>query len=246
MPIDPSSRTTRFSDVCGSLDEIKRLLREEKDVDPAVVRGLLDDVRHMLGRMEQRLEAYTRFHEAAEALLAQMRAVGPSNRERALAAAAEMEARVREGCPATPEGVEALCALAEQVRDVANPFERKLRQSKDAAIALYRLYLDVRGGRDWSQQEGAAPEAPSQDAGALAERLDPWLPPPPHRDHILTWLLRGRAHLHPAPEGQAPTVEFEDGGIMPLPAVRWSDGVRNFYPEGQEPHPGGRSYRPPE
>jgi hypothetical protein len=79
-----------------------------------------------------------------------------------------------------------------------------------------------------------------------------WLPPSPHREEIVDWLRRGRAALlsdeeaarFPAgPQGREPLVQFEDGGVMPLRAVRWSDEVRNFYPLGSTPHPRGRLYR---
>lgn len=246
MLFDAPLRTTRFSDVCGSLDELKRLLREEKAPDPAVMQNLLEDVRYMLGRMERRLQEYAQFQEAAESLLEKMRAVGPSHRERALAACDEMEERLQAGSPATPDEVEALCALAEQIRAVANSLEGKLRQSKEAAIALYRLYRDLRGERNWSREEESQGESTPHDVASLAQHLQPWLPPSPHREHILDFLARGRAHLLSAPEGQAPLVEFEDGGVMPLPVVRWSQAVRNFYPEGQTPHPAGRKYRPEE
>jgi hypothetical protein len=79
-----------------------------------------------------------------------------------------------------------------------------------------------------------------------------WLPPSPHREQIVDWLKRGRAallseeevaRLPAGPQGREPLVQFEDGGFMPLRAVRWSDEVRNFYPLGQAPHPRSRLYR---
>jgi hypothetical protein len=79
-----------------------------------------------------------------------------------------------------------------------------------------------------------------------------WLPPSPHREVIVDWLRRGRAavlseaeaeRFPPGPQGREPLVQFEDGGVMPLRAVRWSDEVRNFYPLGTAPHPRGLLYR---
>ena len=68
----------------------------------------------------------------------------------------------------------------------------------------------------------------------------------------MEWLRKGRASLLsdeaaarvPAgPQGREPLVQFEDGGVMPLRVVRWSEEVRNFYPLGADPHPRGRLYR---
>ncbi len=68
----------------------------------------------------------------------------------------------------------------------------------------------------------------------------------------MDWLKRGRAallaeeeaaKLPVGPQGREPLVQFEDGGVMPLRAVRWSDDVRNFYPLGATPHPRGLLYR---
>jgi hypothetical protein len=79
-----------------------------------------------------------------------------------------------------------------------------------------------------------------------------WLPPPPHAERIVDWLRRGRAallseaeavKLPVGPQGREPWVQFEDGGVMPLRVVRWSEEVQNFHPLGQDPHPRGRLYR---
>src|SRR5207245_2058001 len=82
-----------------------------------------------------------------------------------------------------------------------------------------------------------------------------WLPPSPHRERILRYLRSGRAHLLPlsgdrrqatgdgeGPE-RPPLVQFEDGGVMSLPVVRWSEDVRNFYPADAPPHAHGLRYR---
>jgi hypothetical protein len=72
-----------------------------------------------------------------------------------------------------------------------------------------------------------------------------WLPPSPHRERIVRYLRAGRANLvlDGVIPGDAPLVQFEDGGVMPLPLVRWSPEVESFYPEGSPPHPNGRLYR---
>ena len=93
-------------------------------------------------------------------------------------------------------------------------------------------------------------EAEAQAAAApLGEPWARWLPPSPHRERIARWLTVGRAHLLP-PDGDGgdgperpPLVQFEDGGVMPLPLVRWSEAVRNFHPADAPPHPHGLRYR---
>ena len=55
-------RRTLFSDVCGTMDELRRLLCEEYEHiarDPAgLVNPLLEDALFMLGRMRNRQEEY--------------------------------------------------------------------------------------------------------------------------------------------------------------------------------------------
>jgi hypothetical protein len=237
-----AERRTRFSDVCGTIDELKRLLRDEPAPDVRVMAELLEDIRFMLARMEQRLQEYADFERAAQAALARLRTLGASRLEEALAATSQVSAALEDGQPST-DTVEAVCTLAEQVRDAANDQERKLRQGREAAIAVYRLYIGLRGNRDWSLEESAEAAAADRET-VLAAQWGSWLPPPPHRERILDYLTRGRASVLP-PDGERaePYVDFEDGGRFPLRQARWSDEVQNFYPAGREPHPSGRQHR---
>ena len=43
--------------------------------------------------------------------------------------------------------------------------------------------------------------------------------------------------------GVPPHIQFQDGGVMELPRVRWSDEVRSFYSTEEPPDPRGRLYR---
>ena len=60
-----AARKTSFSDVCGTMDELKRLLHEEHERVVAgpveLIEPLLDDARYMLDRMRHRLETYRGF-----------------------------------------------------------------------------------------------------------------------------------------------------------------------------------------
>ena len=170
------------------------------------------------------------------------------------------------GAP-TEAAVRELIDRAEEIRQVANDMEGALRRHKEATIAAGRTYLRLRGARGWDDglaapatRAGAAPATEGDDAPAATATGEPlpagvpeaWLPPSPHREVIVDWLRRGRAALlseaeaerfPPGPQGREPLVQFEDGGVMPLRVVRWSEEVRNFYPLGAEPHPRGLLYR---
>ena len=56
-----------------------------------------------------------------------------------------------------------------------------------------------------------------------------WFPPSPHKEAVMDFLNRGRAHIEERGHNIAPLLVFEDGGIMELPTVRFKDG--NFSPD---------------
>lgn len=66
-----------------------------------------------------------------------------------------------------------------------------------------------------------------QDA-IVPREWEKWLPPSPHREAVLDYLKRGRASIVPRGEDQAPLVAFEDGGVIELDRVRYSQEKR-FY-----------------
>jgi hypothetical protein len=266
-------RTTRYSDVCGGTDELKRLITEEPGragtpEGRAALRGLVDDALYMLARMEVRLGEYQAFRDELDRLVAQMRQIqGPRLADAAREADRLREIISRDGALPMQE----IADRAEAIRQVANDTEGALRRHKEACIAAGKAYLQLRGARGWEDGGGdpvagtaGAAASPDGQAGQIGQDgevgggpLPPWipeawLPPPPHRELIVDWLKRGRAallseeevaKLPPGPQGREPLVQFEDGGFMPLRAVRWSEEVRNFYPLGQDPHPRGRLYR---
>ena len=246
---EPASRTTRFYDVCGSLDELKRALYEEPEAAadwPKALESLVEDALFMLARMERRLDEYGPFREEVAAMAAELQQIPGSRRPEALVEGPALVAFLRRGRQLSPDERAAAFARIEAIRSVANDLEQALYRHKALALALARAYRAVRGKRSWVLDESEAQEAaPLPDEPEWAR----WLPASPHRERILRYLRAGRAHLLPAGvDGQdvsarAPLVQFEDGGVMPLPAVRWSPEVRNFYPEGSPPHPRGLLYR---
>jgi hypothetical protein len=271
-------RTTRYSDVCGGTDELKRILNEERSFASTAagretLLGLVDDSQYMLARMEERLREYQRFRDELLRLVQQLQAIEEPRLQQAAAEAERIRAILQpdagpQGAPLSDATVEEIVQRAEEIRQVANDMEGALRRHKEAAIAAGRAYVSLRGARGWddgiqelaadaSIASGAAPGGATATAAGSA-RLpagvpEAWLPPTPHREVVLDWLRRGRAvllseaeaaHFPPGPQGREPLVQFEDGGVMPLRAVRWSEAVQNFYPLGSpEPHPRGRLYR---
>ena len=231
-------RQTRFSDVCGTVDELKRMLNEEtKAASPEMLAGFVQDCVFMLERMEGRLLEFRAFREEMGGLLEQMGEIGDSRRPHALKVAEEMTRRLTGGTDLNAEEAERLSDRAEEVRRVAGEMEQMLRRFKETAMQVGRRYREIEGGRGWDR-EGEAAEAAGMD-----ERLAAWLPPSPHREHILDWLKRGRAHLLPASEGEPPVVQFEDGGAIVLSAVRYSEEVANFVPASFSPNPRAQLYR---
>jgi hypothetical protein len=224
------ARATRYSDVCGTIDELKRILWDERHraevADPALAE-LVRDMSFMLDKMDGRARTYADFREAVRELLGVMDALTPS--PRAEAWPREEEAlRTLARRVLTDAAAEALCARLEEVRDVANRMERLLRGFRTAASRIAIAYRQARGARSWAvDEEGAARSLP------IPPEYEGWLPPQPHRDIVLDWISRGRVHLVP---GSVPLIEFEDGGTMPLSDVRWSEEVKNFHRKDEKPN----------
>lgn len=56
-----------------------------------------------------------------------------------------------------------------------------------------------------------------------------WLPPSPHREAVIEFVRKGRAHIEERGHNVPPLLVFEDGGVMELPRVRYKDG--RFFPD---------------
>lgn len=250
-------RVTRYSDVCGGTDEFKRILTEEPGRAATVggraeLRALVDDGTYMLDRMAVRLAEYEAFREGVRGVLAGLDAVVRPDMPLVAREAPEIrDALVGGG------GLDArdLVDRAEAIRQVANDMEGALRRHQEGAVSLARAYAELRGHRGWPDGFGnqGAPDPVTTTVPAWIPQA--WLPPSPHAERIVDFLVRGRAAMltdaeldaYPAgPQGREPVVQFEDGGVMPLRVVRWDDAVANFHPLGQAPHPRGLRYRPRE
>ena len=159
---DPQRRTrgeyraTQYSDVCGTMDELNRVFAEEPDRiadDPEYLLALLEDALYMIRRMDARQQRYFEFAGQLAALAEKAQAV-----EEQSAAPAEAGAgALRDVLKADPGGARAqldrLNELAEQIRDVANRQEARLRDHKAAAIRVFEAYQAIKGRRDWGEEE---------------------------------------------------------------------------------------------
>src|SRR3954454_10923855 len=113
-------RQTRFKDVCGSIDELKRVLYEEpqRAVDErAALDSLVADALAMLARMEARLEQYEAFRSTVLALGEAMRPIGGSLRAEGIAAARALDASLPRAAPLDGEARETAVAAAEAIRE---------------------------------------------------------------------------------------------------------------------------------
>ncbi|MAG36759.1 MAG: hypothetical protein CL878_11040 [Dehalococcoidia bacterium] len=244
---DAPARTTRFSDVCGTTDELKRLLYEEPEriaADPAILRELVTDQLYMLDRMELRLREYQQLRAEVERLHRTLEDIDPPRRPEADQAAAALGPLLEDGQPLGNEESTAIVRYAERIRSVAGHLEQVLRAHMDVALALTESYERARGGRPWPAPGAATePELPTEQA--VPSTWEAWLPREPHRARLVDFLNRSRAYvIWPDSRGEQPLVQFEDGGLMPMSEVRWSDAVRNFYPASQgEPQAQAREYR---
>ncbi len=157
---DPDFRSTKYSDVCGNVDEFKRLVAEGSPIfreDPEYVAERFEDIRYMIARMYKRQHEYTEFAEALRSLAEELAAVPIVDRAPADEGLAALESMLED--PACVAGErERLDQLAEQVRDVASNQEQRLREHKQVAIELFRAYEQVKGPRDWSTEECAEEE----------------------------------------------------------------------------------------
>jgi type II secretory pathway component PulJ len=242
------TRASRSSDVCGTIDELKRVLEVEPKVaasHPDDLVALVDDALAMEARMEQRLAEYEAWRERIAALAADLQALGSPRSADALDDAAHLRDILRrERTLSDAERAEAF-ARAEGIRAVASELERTLYRYKELALQLEAAYRQIKGNRSWVLEAGGQEETVGETADLPGSPdLSRWLPPSPSRERIVRYVRVGRAHLVPAArDDEPPLVQFEDGGLMPLPSVRWSEDLRNFYAAEAPLGARGRLYR---
>ncbi|MGC9317760.1 MAG: hypothetical protein ACP5KN_06980 [Armatimonadota bacterium] len=146
-------RVTKYSDVCGSVDEFKRHVANGPQAlheHAESIRELFDDIRYMIGRMYRRQREYTAFADRLRDIVQRLEAVEIVDRTPSDEGLAEVERLL--GADAPPDA-ERLNELAEQVRAVASAQEQRLREHKAAALEVLKAYREVKGPRDWREDE---------------------------------------------------------------------------------------------
>ena len=237
-------RETRFSDVCGTTDELKWMLVEDYEAvvsDPdAAALPLLDDAVSMVRRMHERLLEYEEFREKFRRICSQLDEIEGVDLAPAETASESFRDCVKRTEPPSTAPVARLAEWAEAIRIVAGDQENTLRRYKDLALEIHELFSTIKGDRAW-----LASSDDSQDyALAVRARYQAWLPPEPHAEKLLGFLRDSRAYVVGAPApGTEPEVQFEDGGRIPMSQVRYDENIENFHPARHRPVPSAKEYR---
>jgi hypothetical protein len=238
------SHQTRFSDVCGTMDELKRLLYEEYEKAASkpkdFIEPLLEDALFMLGRMKERLKEYKDFREEITKVSSLLNQVKDANVQNAEDAVVFLHTCIRSKKAFRGVKIKKMDEAAEAIRTVAGTQENRLRSFKDLALKVYSLFGEICGDRAWLIDEA--------DSKSFIEKLkrkyQAWLPPQPHCDKLLKLLKNSRVYvLEKMGAGGEPVVQFEDGGSIPMSRIRYDPKIQNFYPASFKPASTGRKYR---
>lgn len=147
------ANSTKYTDVCGTIDEFKQLLKDESVQSTfSVLTELLDAAEYMAQRMGRRLEKYKEFRGEVENLWNSMRNISEPDVNRAKEKADQIRAFLRDNPSDVSDNLEFLYSLAEEIRDVANKLEQSLYAHRDAAIKLGTLYEEIKGARNWEEK----------------------------------------------------------------------------------------------
>ena len=156
----PSRTQTKHSDVCGTIDELKGLLKENPELpksEPETLNKLLDDANYMISRMQRRRENYKKFADDIDSLCKRMAEIAGPESEQAYKNLDEIRAILRDAPGTVDSKIEEIYELAEGIRDVANNLEACLSRYKEFAIEIGALYESIKGGRNWQKQEAKSP-----------------------------------------------------------------------------------------
>jgi len=238
------SGQTSFSDVCGTMDELKRLLHEEYEkvsLEPsATINPLLSDALFMLGRMKNRIEEYKTFQKKLRCIFSQLERIEDVDIKKAEDAIAILRDHTKSKETFENADTEKMSEFAERIRSVASALEHCLRTYKDLALKIHDSFVEIKGKRPWLITE----DVKLSLVQAVKREHQAWLPPEPHGSKLLEWLSASRAHI-PEQRGpdSEPVVQFEDGGCILMSQVRWNHEIQNFHPASFKPGSTGRKYR---
>ena len=153
------AKMTKYTDVCGTIDELKKLLKDEStQSDLSVLTELIENAEYMVQRMQRRLDKYKEFSDEVENLFNSMRKISEPDASIAKEKSDQIRTFIRDNPPDvisracdSTEKLEFLFSLAEEIRDVANKLEQSLHAYRDAAIKLGALYTEIKGARNWEE-----------------------------------------------------------------------------------------------
>ena len=154
-----SSNETSHSDVCGSMDELKGLLKDTPELsasDLALLGRLLENACYMISRMHRRSRRYKAFAADVASLCKCIAEIQEPDPEKAYEKAAEIRNILRDSPEMVAHRKEEICEFAEGIRKVAGKLESCLSRSKEAARGIGGSYIDIKGGRKWSTEEANA------------------------------------------------------------------------------------------
>jgi len=239
-----SSRQTLFSDVCGTMDELKRLVKEESEQVVADPQGtavpLLHDALSMLDRMDARLDQYSQLWNNLQGMLEQAGQIQTVDAKKASRALQHIEDDLMAQGPDPQLDIEAINTLAEETRTVASAQEHLMRAHKDLALKLHESFVWIKGNRGWI----VSPDSGESAEDTIKQKHQAWLPPQPHCTHLLARLVASTAHIVEAQrQDEEPVIQFMDGGMIRMSQVRWDPQIKNFHPASFQPPPTGRQYR---
>lgn len=230
------SRQTQFSDVCGTIDELKRLLHKQGEKvasNPRDLMGsLLKDTLFMLERMRERLGEYKEFRKKIGKALSSLNQIEDVKTQNAEEAVAFLYNCIQSKEVFQKTGLEKMDEAAEAIRTVAGTQENRLRSYKDLALKIGEHFRGICGDRPWLIKEAEAPSFLEK----IRRKYQAWLPPGPHSDRLLKFLQDSKAYVLDKEEaGREPLIQFEDGGSIPMSQVRYDAKIQNFHPASFKP-----------
>ncbi len=155
--LSPVSRQTNYSDVCGTIDEFKRLLKDDPEIaknNPSRLFELVDDIFYLLSRMQRRRDVYKEAVESISILVEKMKQVSGPNIEDAYQKGDTLKDFLINTPEKASENLEYLYEIVEGIRDVANRMEKDvLYLYRDLFIELGEIYNQVKGSREWKKKK---------------------------------------------------------------------------------------------
>lgn len=156
-PDEETGEQTRHRDVCGCVDEFKGLLADHPQLlarEPRRFHKLVDDALYMISRMDRRMSEYQQFLQQLAAVAAQT--MQTPDLQRAHDAREVLRKKVDVAAGGAAADIEEMDELVEQVRQVASDQEDALRCYKQVAVSVGALYREIKGARNWQEDERKA------------------------------------------------------------------------------------------